>query len=143
MKTVIVPKPCSYAWDKMTHMPDEKGRHCAACDKVVVDFTAMSTEQIIQYLKQNKSSKVCGHFNTIDTTAPTWYQKPLLHFYNHVQSAYRKNIFQLVSLVLLSGLVALSGCKKRLTGEPAYNGPDTTKTQTTPSVLKTDTTANP
>lgn len=31
-----VPAPCSADWNAMT--PAEQGRHCAQCDKVVVDF---------------------------------------------------------------------------------------------------------
>jgi hypothetical protein len=40
----------------------EKGRFCGACAKVVVDFTAMSDEEIVEYLQQHTKQKTCGHF---------------------------------------------------------------------------------
>ena len=39
--------------------PAEKGRHCAACQKIVVDFTAMSDLEIVRYLDQAPLN-VCG-----------------------------------------------------------------------------------
>ena len=39
--------------------PSSGGRHCAACDKVVVDFTAMSDAEVVAYLKQ-AAGKTCG-----------------------------------------------------------------------------------
>ncbi|OJW60977.1 MAG: hypothetical protein BGO55_31185 [Sphingobacteriales bacterium 50-39] len=39
--------------------PNEKGRHCMACQKTVVDFTLMSDTEIIQYFSK-ASGSVCG-----------------------------------------------------------------------------------
>ena len=40
--------------------PKEKGKFCSSCAKTVVDFTDKSTEEIQDYLVENKN--VCGHF---------------------------------------------------------------------------------
>src|ERR1700754_1109638 len=56
---VTMGNPCSFGWQNMT--PDGKGRHCAQCDKTVVDFTVMTDEQLVNYLLTHKN--VCGHFN--------------------------------------------------------------------------------
>ena len=37
----IIPNPCHEDWNKMT--PEDKGRHCSVCDKVVIDFTKMDS----------------------------------------------------------------------------------------------------
>lgn len=43
----------------MQHVDDNK-RHCASCEKVIIDFTQMSDEQLIAHFKNNPSS--CGMF---------------------------------------------------------------------------------
>lgn len=43
-------------WKAMT--PADGGRHCHQCAKVVVDFTAMSTPEVVEYLRSH--SDVCG-----------------------------------------------------------------------------------
>jgi hypothetical protein len=55
-----VPKPCHENWDAMT--PAEQGRFCSVCSKSVTDFTQMSNEEIVIYLRQNSGSRVCGRF---------------------------------------------------------------------------------
>lgn len=59
---ILIPKPCSESWDKMT--PAMQGRHCAVCSKVVVDFSNCSNEEIIGYFSLNKDRKTCGRFRT-------------------------------------------------------------------------------
>lgn len=53
---IEIPEPCHEDWDKMT--PQDKGRHCAVCDKVVVDFSKASKKDIIAIIK--KEGKICG-----------------------------------------------------------------------------------
>lgn len=57
-----IPEPCHENWNAMT--PDEQGRFCSLCSKSVTDFTQMSNDEIIIYLKVNKEEKVCGRFRT-------------------------------------------------------------------------------
>lgn len=63
MRTSIkinIPKPCHEDWSKMT--PQEKGRHCALCEKTVFDFTNKTDETIVKTFKTE--GKVCGRFKT-------------------------------------------------------------------------------
>ncbi|MHA4808903.1 T9SS type A sorting domain-containing protein [Flavitalea flava] len=54
---IHIPTPCQEQWATM--QPAKKGRHCAACQKTVVDFTAMSDPEILRYLAK-AGSHVCG-----------------------------------------------------------------------------------
>lgn len=58
---ITIPNPCHENWNAMT--PAEKGRHCAACDKVVKDFTHMGPEEIKETLKET-TGKVCGRVHS-------------------------------------------------------------------------------
>jgi len=54
-----VKESCKADWGKMT--PQEQGRFCGKCEKVVVDFSEMSDQEIVDQIK--KSSKgLCGRF---------------------------------------------------------------------------------
>lgn len=57
---ITIPKPCHENWNEMTLK--EKGRFCSSCAKTVVDFTKKTTEDIQDYLVENKNKQVCGHF---------------------------------------------------------------------------------
>ncbi|MEO8240343.1 MAG: energy transducer TonB [Flavobacterium sp.] len=57
---ITIPKPCHESWDKMT--PNENGRFCLSCSKIVVDFTSMLPEEIQHYFIQNQNEKICGKF---------------------------------------------------------------------------------
>lgn len=54
-----VPEPCSASWNDMD--PGNGGRHCASCNKMVVDFTAMKDEEVLNYFR-DKADHVCGRF---------------------------------------------------------------------------------
>jgi hypothetical protein len=43
-----IAKPCHENWDAMT--ATERGRHCAACKKTVVDIASMPTGEAVRYL---------------------------------------------------------------------------------------------
>ena len=56
---ISIPTPCHESWDEMTSI--DKGRFCQSCQKTVTDFSGMSDQQIISYLK-NRQGEVCGRF---------------------------------------------------------------------------------
>lgn len=73
MKTykISIAKPCSENWDNMT--PAEKGKHCAACNKVVIDFSNMSQQEMMHILVKYKGKKVCGNFYNTQIEKPINY----------------------------------------------------------------------
>jgi hypothetical protein len=58
---ISIPHPCSENWDAMKPI-DRLHRHCAACDRVLVDFTQLSDAEISDYLRHN--SKPCGRYRS-------------------------------------------------------------------------------
>jgi hypothetical protein len=54
---LYIPEPCHENWQQMT--PQDQGRFCNACAKVVVDFSVMSDKEILNYIS-TASSKICG-----------------------------------------------------------------------------------
>lgn len=58
MKALDFSFRCDENWEQM--QPSSTGRHCQACDKIVIDFTKMTTEQIQQTLIQHKDNDLCG-----------------------------------------------------------------------------------
>jgi hypothetical protein len=57
---LAIPQPCSESWDAMT--PATAGRHCAACQKTVVDFTLKTDAEILAYLAKAAAGRTCGRF---------------------------------------------------------------------------------
>ena len=55
---IRIPEPCSEDWALMT--PNEKGRHCAQCDKCVVDLSGSTDREVYQYVSEHAGEKMCG-----------------------------------------------------------------------------------
>lgn len=60
MSSFYIPKPCHENWNSMT--PQEKGRHCDVCSKVVVDFTQKTPVEVDKIMNEAEGS-VCGNFS--------------------------------------------------------------------------------
>jgi hypothetical protein len=58
MTTLNIPKPCHENWDAMT--PRERGRHCGACDKTVVDVTRMRPSEGRRFLGRLRDELAAG-----------------------------------------------------------------------------------
>ena len=56
---ITIPEPCDQKFKDMT--PQDGGRHCAQCDKVLVDFSVLTDKEIVELVKNSKG-KLCGHF---------------------------------------------------------------------------------
>jgi hypothetical protein len=54
-----IPTPCSQPWGSFTQV--QGGGFCTSCSKVVVDFTTMTDEQIINHFK-HATGDTCGRF---------------------------------------------------------------------------------
>lgn len=57
---INIPEPCHEDWNAMTLQ--EKGRHCAVCNKTVVDFTKSTDEQLINTFETE--GNLCGRFKS-------------------------------------------------------------------------------
>ncbi|MBD2769080.1 carboxypeptidase-like regulatory domain-containing protein [Hymenobacter sp. BT664] len=58
--SLTIPQPCNESWAAMT--PTATGRHCAACEKTVVDFTLKTDAEILAYLAGAARNRICGRF---------------------------------------------------------------------------------
>ena len=65
--SVHIPQPCAESWDAM--LPTGPGRHCAACQKTVVDFTEKTDAEILAYLAQAMGD-TCGRFGNDQLNRP-------------------------------------------------------------------------
>ncbi|MBV8254313.1 MAG: hypothetical protein JO154_17065 [Chitinophaga sp.] len=57
-----IPSPCKESWDEMVAV--EHGRFCNNCQKMVIDFTQFTDEQLLAYFK-GREDAVCGHFRNV------------------------------------------------------------------------------
>ena len=56
MTALHIADPCHESWDAMT--PNREGRHCASCDKTVVDVTSMVPTEARAYLNHELPARV-------------------------------------------------------------------------------------
>lgn len=61
---ITIAAPCTRQWQDLT--PQEGGRFCGSCQKLVVDFTRMSDQELLRYFKDH-SGNVCGSFTGLQT----------------------------------------------------------------------------
>jgi hypothetical protein len=66
--SIAIPTPCSKSWAAMT--PTNAGRHCAACEKTVVDFMQKTDAEILAYLAQAAGGRSCGRFRPEQLARP-------------------------------------------------------------------------
>lgn len=65
---IHLPQPCAESWAAMP--ATGPGRHCAACQRTVVDFSAMSQADVLAYLARAGSERVCGAFRPDQVQVP-------------------------------------------------------------------------
>ena len=62
-----IPKPCSENWSQMS--PEANGRFCSSCQKMILDFTAMEDNEILQWFANHQGS-ACGRFRPDQLNRP-------------------------------------------------------------------------
>ncbi len=113
---VYIPKPCHENWNKMS--PDEKGRHCAVCSKVVTDFTNMKTEEIVATI-QDSEREVCGRINIKQLTAVNKKQQ----FYFWIKGTLVPKIaYTCFAIFGLASIFKKSAWSQALPGQVMVNG---------------------
>lgn len=58
--SLSIPRPCAEPWSNFTPTPG--GGFCGSCQKTVIDFSRMSDQQILDYLRQKRGAHTCGRF---------------------------------------------------------------------------------
>jgi hypothetical protein len=58
--TITIPTGCNQPWDDM--LQQSAGKHCAVCQKTVIDFSSMTDTQLGNFFK-NRTDNVCGRFH--------------------------------------------------------------------------------
>lgn len=107
---------CSQKWERMS--PSEGGRHCNVCNKIVVDFSKLSNEEILTYLSQNNSGRVCGSYEAQQLSRPFKGWRGIL-FNSYMQIKEGRNFLMRPAIIGILGItMILSGChhKRRTTG---------------------------
>ncbi|MBT1697006.1 carboxypeptidase-like regulatory domain-containing protein [Fulvivirgaceae bacterium PWU4] len=66
--SLSIPKPCSEKWENFSSTTN--GALCGSCNKVVVDFTSMSDEALIDFFSKTKGH-TCGRFRPDQLTTYT------------------------------------------------------------------------
>jgi len=61
IKHISIPQPCHEQWENMEQ--EQQGRFCQSCAKTVIDFSAMTDQQVIDYL--SGAHNVCGKFDAM------------------------------------------------------------------------------
>src|SRR3984957_7253650 len=69
-----IPAPCTENWDNMT--PNERGRHCASCDKTVIDFSLYTDKQLVEFFNKT-ANKVCGRLSNWQLERQVVYAEPV------------------------------------------------------------------
>lgn len=113
-----ISKPCHENFNQFKKT--ELGGFCNSCEKNVVDFTKMNSDNIIDYFKKNSTKNTCGRF-----------QKSQLH--TEAQKP-RRSFFGFVSGIGLACLTLFSfGSAKAQNAEKSSDGleKDASKTQET------------
>lgn len=65
--TVQIPSPCPERWGDM--QPNQQGRFCAQCQKTVVDYTALSDQELVRRLSKTTEAS-CGRFRDEQLNRP-------------------------------------------------------------------------
>jgi hypothetical protein len=104
---VQIDKPCQANWNNM--LPAEKGKFCQQCSKVVIDFSGKTLEEINLYLSTASKGGICGRYQERHTTANSkWYT-----LLNSIEARLSKMKLQRLSMLLITGLMILTGCHHR------------------------------
>ncbi|CAL2108258.1 CarboxypepD_reg-like domain-containing protein [Tenacibaculum sp. 190524A02b] len=61
-----IQNPCTENYNNFS--PTETGGFCSSCQKEVIDFTDMTSKEIIKYFKNNNAQKTCGRFHNYQLT---------------------------------------------------------------------------
>lgn len=110
---VRIPEPCHMTWKEMDKIENSTNRHCNECSVDLIDFTAMSDDEMIAYLSTRKTEKVCVRMYAADALSDaSRTQQTLLHWHKKIKSSHiNRHIKAAVLVVLGSVLLTACGCE--------------------------------
>lgn len=122
---ISIPNPCNENWDNMS--PETNGRFCSSCEQIVVDFTKMSDQEILDFISKSQQ-KVCGRFKNEQVQKSGFnIQTYLSGLYANAYLKIKNKTLKYTALLFVGGLMLLSGCN-----------PKKIKTSTTTGAVKLD-----
>lgn len=95
--------------------PEQRGAFCNACSKVVIDFTQMSDEELIQYFESKKDERICGRFKSSQL------ETPVTHTFHLSQAKVKgglKGVFLVSLFAAFTAMFNLTSCTNQVMGEP-------------------------
>lgn len=102
MIVVTIPQPCHEKWDEM--LPEAKGRFCSSCEKIVVDFSSMSDDEVKNYLLLNTHQKTCGRFLSSQVNRPLENKPFEINPQWYGQLPYARQVFYAIALFFVLGV---------------------------------------
>jgi len=114
-----ISSPCHESYQAMS--PSSGGRFCASCEKVVIDFTQMSTEEVKNYFQASISQEVCGRFKSPQVGEGSKLEKFIWNLKERIQSSIS---FVPVRIALVGLLTGLSAFMTSCMGKVAENYPN-------------------
>lgn len=112
--TIHIPNPCPANWNQMA--PAQNGKFCGECSKVVIDFSGKTLEEINAYLSGSTDKHICGRYEERHTISGNkWY-----NFLNNLENRMSKSGLKRLSLMLITVMLVLTGCHRRLQGAYAF-----------------------
>jgi outer membrane protein OmpA-like peptidoglycan-associated protein len=116
---IEIPEPCHENWNDMGAA--ERGRHCALCKKVVVDFSDHTPEQLNKKLREYHDNRtdVCGRFKNEQVSSTPKPKYHTIEFAKLNLTQFQQFVFAFAFAFFLGGF---SACKvdKRTMGIPVF-----------------------
>ena len=104
--SVKIPSPCSQNWEEMDKV--DKDRFCKSCNKIVVDFTGYSNDELIETLMASQTGRICGRMTNRQLNQIHYHLIPVTREIN-----WKRNL----GVLAVGALLLMSSCTK----DPAEN----------------------
>ncbi len=102
-----IEKPCSENYKNM--FKSRHGSYCQVCEKMVVDFTRYTNEDLKKYFVEHKQEATCGRFKITQIKTNNNFTNQIYHLEKWIQTI-SFNPLKLALLTLFSGLFTLTSC---------------------------------
>jgi len=137
---IKIPKPCSESWNAM--IPNGNGRYCHSCNKIVVDFTVMTTDEIKNYFKQVSGAGTCGRFSYDQVGVERTKKEIFFKLVSDKLQGIRIYPVRYVSVLMLGFVMMIFGCHSEKRPAASSATKDTTTTNVNNHRMDIDTLSN-